>query len=62
MPTANDRVFYAWQGVAIQNAGKNLQVVPTEMIHGLQSVGVTTNFNLEQAFELGQIEIYENIE
>ena len=62
MPTANDRVFYACQGVAIQNAGKNLQVVPTEMIHGLQSVGVTTNFNLEQAFELGQIEIYENIE
>jgi hypothetical protein len=32
------------------------------MIHGLQSVGITTNFNLEQAFELGQIEIYENIE
>jgi len=62
MPTANDRIFYACQGVAIQNAGKGVAVVPTEMIHGLQSVGVTTNFNLEQAFELGQIEIYENIE
>jgi len=33
-----------------------------ELIHGLQSVGITTNFNLEQVFELGQIEIYENIE
>jgi len=33
-----------------------------EMVHGLQSVGITTNFNLEQVFELGQIEIYENIE
>lgn len=33
-----------------------------EVIHGLQSVGITTNFNLEQVFELGQIEIYENIE
>lgn len=33
-----------------------------EQIHGLQSVGITTNFNLEQVFELGQIEIYENIE
>ena len=30
--------------------------------HGVQSVGITTNFNLEQAFELGQIQIYENIE
>ena len=30
--------------------------------HGVQSVGVTTNFNLEQAFELGQIQVYENIE
>ena len=32
------------------------------MVHGLQSVGMTTNFNLEQAFQLGQLEIYENIE
>jgi len=30
--------------------------------HGVQSVGITTNFNLEQAFELGQVQIYENIE
>tara|TARA_Y100001972_G_C7647205_1_gene325321 strand:- start:375 stop:1034 length:660 start_codon:yes stop_codon:yes gene_type:complete len=32
------------------------------MVHGVQSIGITTNFNLEQAFELGQLEIYENIE
>lgn len=60
--TANDRIFYACQGVAIQYEGKDAAVATTEMIHGLQSVGITTNFNLEQAFELGQIEIYENIE
>jgi hypothetical protein len=30
--------------------------------HGVQSVGMTTSFNLEQVFELGQLEIYENIE
>jgi len=30
--------------------------------HGVQSVGMTTTFNLEQAFELGQLEIYENVE
>ena len=62
MPTANDRIFYACQGVAIQGHGDGGNVATTEMIHGLQSVGVTTNFALEQAFELGQIEIYENIE
>jgi hypothetical protein len=33
-----------------------------EVVHGVQSVGVTTNFSLEQVFEFGQIEIYENIE
>tara|TARA_B100001564_G_scaffold222758_2_gene187739 strand:- start:6469 stop:7647 length:1179 start_codon:yes stop_codon:yes gene_type:complete len=59
----NDRIFYACQGVAIQKHGyAGTDVATGEMIHGLQSVGVTTNFSLEQAFELGQIEIYENIE
>ena len=62
MAQPNDRIFYACQGVAIQNHGYADDVTTSEMIHGLQSVGVTTNFSLEQAFELGQIEIYENIE
>jgi len=31
-------------------------------IHGLQSVALNTSFNLEQVFELGQLNIYENIE
>lgn len=57
----NNRIFYACQAVAITNMGKG-SVDTGDMIHGLQSVGITTNFNLEQAFELGQIEIYENIE
>ena len=30
--------------------------------HGVQSVGITTTFNLEQVFELGQLAIYENVE
>ena len=62
MAQPNDRIFYACQGVAIQNHGYADDVTTSEMIHGLQSVGVTTNFSLEQAFELGQIQIYENIE
>lgn len=30
-----------------------------EVPHGLQSAGMTTTFNLEQVFEIGQVEIYE---
>jgi len=30
--------------------------------HGVQSVGLNSSFSFEQVFELGQIEIYENIE
>jgi len=33
-----------------------------ETIHGLQSIGITTTFNLEQVFEIGQVSVYENIE
>ena len=61
---ANNRIFYACQLVGLSEMG----TVPTDLhskstaAHGVQSVGITTNFNLEQAFELGQIQIYENIE
>lgn len=33
-----------------------------EVPRGVQSVGVSTNFNLEEVFELGQVEIYEQSE
>lgn len=47
-----------------------VDVVPTgiqntriwEVGRGVQSVGMTTTFNFEQVFELGQLEIYEFIE
>jgi hypothetical protein len=59
----NNRIFYACQAVAVANMGSaSGSYGPSNILHGLQSVGITTNFNLEQAFELGQIEIYENIE
>ena len=63
----NNRIFYACQAVGFQ-APHDRVTVPgatdsaCDILHGVQSVGVTTNFNLEQAFELGQIQIYENIE
>jgi len=47
----NNRVFYASHGVSIGGV----------TVQGAQSVGVTTNFNLEQAFQLGQLAIYNNI-
>ena len=70
----NTRVFYATQAVtlgAIGNTGVpvdgwvtggGVQTGASTIVHGVQSVGVDTNFNLEQAFELGQLSLYENIE
>ena len=71
---ANNRIFYACQMVGLAKSGHvathttPISVGGTHgsdkmyIAHGVQSVGITTNFNLEQAFELGQIHIYENIE
>jgi hypothetical protein len=58
---ANNRIFYACQAVAFRPHG-NGTAAAYAVAHGVQSVGITTNFNLEQAFELGQVQIYENIE
>ena len=57
----NNRIFYACQAVAITLEGDSA-LVAGDMVHGVQSFGTTTTFNLEQAFEFAQIEIYENIE
>jgi len=59
----NDRVFYATQAVAIAPRGTAASgYTEVHAAHGVQSIGITTNFNLEQVFELGQLEIYENVE
>jgi hypothetical protein len=60
---ANKRIYYAVQQLQIAPIGTS----PTgyslsHTVHGLQSVGVTARFNLEQVFEIGQLAIYENIE
>ena len=54
----NKRVFWAVEAVGFAQDGTTSY---TE-VHGLQSAGLTTNFNLEQVFELGQISVYEDIE
>jgi len=72
----NNRVFYATQAVAVgdigatgvkdswdtTDAGDFIGDGYVMVAHGIQSIGVTTNFNLEQIFELGQLSLYENYE
>ena len=57
----NQRIFYACQAVAICTRG-DANIDAENIIHGVQSVGMSSTFTLDQVFELGQIEIYENIE
>jgi hypothetical protein len=67
----NNRIFYAVQALGIESPNASGNGIPLmedtgtgviTWMKGVQSVGITTNFNLEQAFELGQLAIYENIE
>lgn len=57
----NRRIYYASTAVGIQSFdGSNGGAYVAA--RGVQSVGINTTFNLEQAFELGQLDIYENIQ
>lgn len=72
----NNRVYYAIHSVAIKENGvtPTNEIVPIipgvdvdpsgrwEVVRGAQSVGMTTTFNFEQVFQLGQIETYEYVE
>jgi len=61
----NNRVFYAIQALGlaphdvVDGVGDPSGFLTAS---GVQSVGLNTTFNLEQIFELGQLELYENIE
>lgn len=55
---SSKRIFWAVQACGIAPEDSTAYTV----IHGVQSVSMTTTFNLEQAFELGQLAIYEQIE
>lgn len=55
---SNRRVYYAVHSVAVAPNGSNVFTG----VHGVQSVGITTRFNLENIFELSQLEIYELVE
>ncbi len=51
-----NRVYYSSQGVAV-----GLQTGTFATVEGGQSVGISANFSLEQAFQMGRIAIYDNI-
>jgi len=59
---STNRVFYAIHGIGFKEDGIEGLVPTGREAHGVQSVGLTTTFNLEQVFELGQLEIYEQLE
>lgn len=73
----NQRVIYAMQGLAIGPMGATgvidswgsssadadfTSTADLIVAHGVQSFEITTNFNLEQIFELGRLSLYENYE
>lgn len=55
---AQNRLWWAVEAVGFAPQGSETYTAA----HGVQSVGVTTNFNLDPVFELGQSRIYENLE
>lgn len=62
MPSrVNRRIFYANQLVAITESGDKT-IAATDLLHGIQEIGVSTSFNNQPYFELGQLAIYEDVE
>ena len=74
---ANNRVFYASHGVALaletgdtslatpvynkQTDTADSAITGLIAVAGANSVTMNTNFNLEQVFQLGQLELYDNV-
>jgi hypothetical protein len=63
---ANNRVFYAVQGVRLRGPSGidigTIQNTGWDRVRGLQTVGINTNFNLEPIYQMGQLELYDNYE
>ena len=63
---ANKRIFWACTAIGIATDNSTLPTTPISkspvFVPGVQSVGISTTFNLEQVFELGQLEIYQDVE
>lgn len=55
---ANNRLVWFVEAIGFSKIGEQSFTAA----HGVQSVGMTTSFNVETILELGQLEVYENIE
>jgi hypothetical protein len=63
MPAStNKRIYWAIEQVGIKEDGTNYTWGSGDEVHGVQSCGTQTNFNLRQVFQLGQLALYANIE
>lgn len=64
---SNNRIYYASQTIQLKPQ-TSTPTGPSDIFDGwyqplgLQSVGMTTNFATEQAFQLGAVELYDNVE
>ena len=56
------RVYWAIQALGINSNGGDDTVGSADFVSGVQSVGLTTTFNLEQVFQLGQLSLYHDVE
>jgi hypothetical protein len=58
----NPRMYWPIQVVAFAPLGTTILSTGYRAAKGVQSVGHSTNFTLDPQYQLGQLEIYENIE
>ncbi len=58
MANPNNRLYFAITQVGIRGDGSETQTV----MHGVQTVGMTTNFAIENIQEMGQLAVYETKE
>jgi len=59
---ANNRIFYAVEQLMILPDAVTAASQSIYAVHGLQSLGINTRFNLDPIFEIGQLAVYELIE
>lgn len=65
MPNPINRIYYASQAVNLKpqdSTGANVYSTSWLSPKGVQSVGITTNFNIQQVFQMGQLDLYDQVE
>tara|TARA_B100000519_G_scaffold128617_1_gene110980 strand:- start:804 stop:1868 length:1065 start_codon:yes stop_codon:yes gene_type:complete len=60
--TGNKRTYWAVEGLGTASEGSGADATKYTHMPGVQSVGLSVNYNLEQIFQLGQLEIYQDLE